>query len=63
MLYGIIRIELIRCSFLDRLNQELREIPEWKKYWKKLQKKEKSEKNPDIEWERNFLQVRLTRYT
>lgn len=42
--------------FSERLEQELRETPEWKRYWKKLQKKEKNDKKPEVEWERHFLQ-------
>lgn len=38
------------------MEQELHEIPEWRKYWRKLQKKEKSETKATINWERHFLQ-------
>lgn len=38
------------------MDHELRETPEWKRYWKKLQKKEKNDKKPEVEWERHFLQ-------
>lgn len=38
------------------MEQELKAIPEWRRIWKKLQKKEKNEKKPEVEWERHFLQ-------
>lgn len=38
------------------MEQELRNIPEWRKYWRKLQKKDQKEKKPEVEWERHFLQ-------
>lgn len=44
-------------SLLERRDQELRNIPEWRKFWKKLQKKENSEKKVRLDWERHFLQV------
>lgn len=57
-------LSLTNCIFiLERLEQELREIPEWKKYWKKLQKKdEKGKRNPEIEWERHFLQNLIVKF-
>jgi len=38
-----------------RREQELREVPEWRKYWKRLLKKEKDSK-PEVLWERHFMQ-------
>lgn len=31
--------------------------PEWKRFWKKLQKREKPETRDQVQWERHFLQV------
>lgn len=31
-------------------------MPEWRKYWKRLQKKEKENAKPDVMWERHFMQ-------
>lgn len=44
---------------LERREQELRDIPEWRKFWKKIQKKEKGESKPEVVWERHFLQVKF----
>lgn len=41
----------------ERLEQELREVPEWRKFWRRLQKKEKGNAKPEVEWERHFLQA------
>ncbi|XP_023293066.2 RNA helicase aquarius [Lucilia cuprina] len=52
----LVSLSMWSCLQPKRLEQELRSIPEWRRVWKKLQKKEKNEKNPDVEWERHFLQ-------
>lgn len=31
-------------------------MPEWRKYWKRLLKKEKDNAKPDVMWERHFMQ-------
>lgn len=46
---------------VERLEQELRQIPEWSKYWKKLQKIDRHEKKNNSQkqqqqWERKYLQ-------
>jgi len=40
---------------IGRREQELRDVPEWRKYWKRLLKKEKDSK-PEVVWERHFMQ-------
>ncbi|XP_005185025.2 RNA helicase aquarius [Musca domestica] len=52
----LVSLSMWSCLQPKRLDQELRETPEWKRYWKKLQKKEKNDKKPEVEWERHFLQ-------
>lgn len=52
----LVSLSMWTCLQPKRREQELRDIPEWKKFWKKIQKKEKTEKNPKIDWERHFLQ-------
>jgi intron-binding protein aquarius len=50
----LVSLSMWSCLQPKRRDQELNSIPEWKKFWKKLQKRDKSEKS---EWERHFLQV------
>ncbi|XP_075145338.1 RNA helicase aquarius [Haematobia irritans] len=52
----LVSLSMWICLQPKRLEQELRETPEWKRYWKKLQKKEKNDKKAEVEWERHFLQ-------
>ncbi|XP_037896069.1 RNA helicase aquarius [Glossina fuscipes] len=52
----LVSLSIWNCLQPKRLEQELHEIPEWRKYWRKLQKKEKSETRLTINWERHFLQ-------
>lgn len=40
----------------ERREQELRAFPEWRKFWKKLQKREKPEHRERLEFEQHFLQ-------
>lgn len=47
--------------FLERLEQELKQIPEWAKYWRKLQKIDRNNQRDPVakeqqQWERRFLQ-------
>ncbi|XP_037949503.1 RNA helicase aquarius [Teleopsis dalmanni] len=58
----LVSLSMWSCLQPKRLDQELREIPEWRKYWKKLQKKEKGELKPNIAWERHFLQNLIIKF-
>lgn len=49
--------ELFFFFIAERREQELNKSPEWKKFWKKLQKRDKPEMREKLEWERHFLQV------
>lgn len=53
----LVSLSMWSCLQPKRRDQELNSIPEWKKYWKKLQKRDKPEMKEKLEWERHFLQV------
>lgn len=53
----LVSLSMWTCLQPKRREQELNAIPEWKKYWKKLQKRDKPEMKEKLEWERHFLQV------
>lgn len=53
----LVSLSMWTCLQPRRRDQELNSIPEWKKYWKKLQKRDKPELKEKLEWERHFLQV------
>ncbi len=48
---------IINSFVIERREQELRAFPEWRKLWKKLQKRDKPEMKEKLDWERHFLQV------
>lgn len=56
----LVSLSMWSCLQPKRRDQELNSIPEWKKYWKKLMKRDKPEMKEKLEWERHFLQVSLT---
>ncbi|EDV30219.2 uncharacterized protein Dana_GF23169 [Drosophila ananassae] len=51
----LVSLSMWHCLQPRRREQELREVPEWRKYWKRLLKKEKDIK-PEVLWERHFMQ-------
>ncbi|XP_017083650.2 RNA helicase aquarius [Drosophila eugracilis] len=51
----LVSLSMWHCLQPGRREQELREVPEWRKYWKRLLKKEKDSK-PELVWERHFMQ-------
>lgn len=53
----LVSLSMWSCLQPKRRDQELNSLPEWKKFWKKLQKKDKPEMKEKLEWERHFLQV------
>lgn len=53
----LVSLSMWSCLQPKRRDQELNSIPEWKKFWKKLQKRDKPEMKDKLEWERHFLQV------
>lgn len=56
----LVSLAMWSCLQPKRRDQELNSIPEWKKFWKKLQKRDKPESKEKLEWERHFLQVNPT---
>ncbi|EDV92549.1 RNA helicase aquarius [Drosophila grimshawi] len=52
----LVSLSMWHCLQPRRREQELRDVPEWRKYWKRLQKKEKDNTKPDLMWERHFMQ-------
>jgi len=55
----LVSLSMWSCLQPKRREQELNSIPEWKKFWKKLQKRDKPEMKDKLDWERHFLQVSL----
>lgn len=53
----LVSLSMWSCLQPKRRDQELNSTPEWKKFWKKLQKRDKPEMKEKLEWERHFLQV------
>lgn len=53
----LVSLSMWSCLQPKRREQELNATPEWKKFWKKLQKRDKPEMKEKLEWERHFLQV------
>lgn len=59
----LVSLSMWTCLQPKRREQELKTIPEWRKFWKKLQKKEKDGiKKPEIEFERHFLQNMIIKF-
>ncbi|XP_055588433.1 RNA helicase aquarius [Uranotaenia lowii] len=52
----LVSLAMWSCLQPKRREQELKNIPEWRKFWKKLQKRDKAELKEKLEWERHFLQ-------
>ncbi|XP_030376024.1 RNA helicase aquarius [Scaptodrosophila lebanonensis] len=52
----LVSLSMWHCLQPRRRDQELREVPEWRKYWKRLQKKEGTDPKPELVWERHFMQ-------
>lgn len=46
----------------ERREQELKAFPEWRKFWRKLQKRDRPEQRERLEWERHFLQRLMVRF-
>lgn len=53
----LVSLSMWSCLQPKRRDQELNSIPDWKKFWKKLQKRDKPDMKEKLEWERHFLQV------
>ncbi|SPP83641.1 RNA helicase aquarius [Drosophila guanche] len=51
----LVSLSMWHCLQPRRREQELREVPEWRKYWKRLLKKDKDPK-AEVLWERHFMQ-------
>ena len=58
----LVSLAMWSCLQPDRRDQELKGIPEWKKFWKKLQKRDKPEMKEKLEWERHFLQNLMIKF-
>ncbi|KAG5672698.1 hypothetical protein PVAND_002807 [Polypedilum vanderplanki] len=58
----LVSLSIWSCLQPKRREQELNLIPEWRKYWKKLQKRDKPEIKEKLEWERHFLQNLIKKF-
>ncbi|EAT36383.1 AAEL011524-PA [Aedes aegypti] len=58
----LVSLAMWSCLQPKRREQELKEIPEWRKFWKKLQKRDKATDKERLEWERHFLQNLMIKF-
>lgn len=58
----LVSLAMWSCLQPLRREQELRAVPEWRKFWKKLQKRDRPEHRERLEWERHFLQRLMVRF-
>ncbi|XP_053671136.1 RNA helicase aquarius [Anopheles nili] len=58
----LVSLAMWSCLQPKRREQELNQIPEWRKFWKKLQKRENSERKATLSWERHFLQNLMIKF-
>ncbi|CRK91496.1 CLUMA_CG005162, isoform A [Clunio marinus] len=58
----LVSLSMWSCLQPKRRDQELNSIPEWKKFWKKLMKRDKPEMKEKLEFERHFLQNLIIKF-
>lgn len=58
----LISLGMWQCLQPNRREAELAAIPQWKKFWKRLQKKDKPEQKEQCEFERLFLQRLMVKF-
>lgn len=58
----LVSLGMWSCLQPSRREAELAATPQWKKFWKKLQKKDKSEQKEQLEFERFFLQRLMVKF-
>lgn len=58
----LVSLSMWSCLLPKRREEEFESIPEWKKFWKKLMKKDKPEMKEKLEWERHFLQNLIKKF-
>lgn len=58
----LVSLGMWQCLQPNRRDAELTTIPQWKKFWKKLQKKDKPEQKEQLEFERFFLQRLMVKF-
>ncbi|ETN67992.1 aquarius [Anopheles darlingi] len=58
----LVSLAMWSCLQPKRREQELNQTPQWRKYWKKLQKRENPEQKEKLRWERHFLQNLMVKF-
>ncbi|XP_035892639.1 RNA helicase aquarius [Anopheles stephensi] len=58
----LVSLAMWACLQPKRREQELNQTPEWRKFWKKLQKRDKPEQKDKLGWERHFLQNLMIKF-
>lgn len=61
----LVSLAMWSCLQPARREQELRAVPEWRRFWRKLQKRDRTdapEQRERVEWERHFLQRLMVRF-
>lgn len=58
----LVSLGMWACLQPKRREAELEAIPQWKRFWKKLQKKDKPEMKKQLDFERHFLQSLMVKF-
>lgn len=58
----LVSLSMWACLQPNRREAELEAIPQWKRFWKKLQKKDKPEMKKQLDFERHFLQRLMVKF-
>lgn len=58
----LVSLGMWACLQPKRREAELEAIPQWKRFWKKLQKKDKPEMKKQLDFERHFLQRLMIKF-
>ncbi|XP_063707017.1 RNA helicase aquarius [Culicoides brevitarsis] len=58
----LVSLSMWSCLLPKRREQEFKNTPEWKKFWKKLRKRDKPEMAEQLEYERHFLQNLIIKF-
>lgn len=58
----LVSLSMWSCLLPKRREEEFASIPEWKKFWKKLMKKDNPELKEKLEWERHYMQNLIKKF-
>lgn len=58
----LVSLSMWSCLLPKRREEEFTKVPEWRKFWKKLMKKDKPELKEKLEWERHYMQNLIKKF-